>query len=442
MKMDRLIIESIEGRILLGIVSFVSIMILIGWVAINEPARMASFEEQHLARSIERGAELYAANCSTCHGTSGFGIAGRAPGLNSPHLFGYDFLAEVNNQVARLQRQKQELNDQMVTLVGEEGDNGERAALLTEVGDAETTAERRDEIVARIGEIDAQVTDIEARIAEMDVALEPLLVEREAQIAALDAAMGVNYFPELESVIARVESGEADPIAITQYLGEDSSRLLQAAWGGDLRSYLTTTLVHGRPGSGDVWSGNVMAAWAQSGGGPLRPDQIDDLVNYILNWDRGDNWTESDLFTVNQFARIHADAASVVVPEGVDVLGTNVDNALMSVAEVTGDAANGEALYNGSVDPAVGTRLGCSGCHNGGVVGPATEGTWSRTMNERLSDPALSGYTVEEYLIEAILRPNDYVVEGYASGAMLANYGDQLDAQNMADILAFLELQG
>ena len=56
--MDRLIIESIEGRITLGIVMFVSLMILIGWIMINEPYRMAEFQEQHLGRSIEVGAEL------------------------------------------------------------------------------------------------------------------------------------------------------------------------------------------------------------------------------------------------------------------------------------------------------------------------------------------------------------------------------------------------
>ena len=77
--MDRLIIESIEGRLMLGVTMFVAIMILIGWIMINEPARMASFEEQHIGRSIEQGAELFAANCSTCHGKGGFGIPGRAP---------------------------------------------------------------------------------------------------------------------------------------------------------------------------------------------------------------------------------------------------------------------------------------------------------------------------------------------------------------------------
>ena len=78
--MHRMLIERIENRILVGIIAFVGIMVLVGWVAINENARMASFSRQYDARSIERGAELFAGSCSTCHGTDGLGILGRAPG--------------------------------------------------------------------------------------------------------------------------------------------------------------------------------------------------------------------------------------------------------------------------------------------------------------------------------------------------------------------------
>ena len=53
-----LFIKTIEGRILAGITMFVGMMILVGWVAINEEARMQSFVRQHTGRSIERGAEL------------------------------------------------------------------------------------------------------------------------------------------------------------------------------------------------------------------------------------------------------------------------------------------------------------------------------------------------------------------------------------------------
>ena len=41
--MNILFIRSIEGRIVAGITMFVGMMILVGWVAINEEARMQSF---------------------------------------------------------------------------------------------------------------------------------------------------------------------------------------------------------------------------------------------------------------------------------------------------------------------------------------------------------------------------------------------------------------
>ena len=58
-------IKSIESRILTGILMFVATMILIGWVSINEEARMQAFVQQHTGRSIERGAELFASLCAS-----------------------------------------------------------------------------------------------------------------------------------------------------------------------------------------------------------------------------------------------------------------------------------------------------------------------------------------------------------------------------------------
>lgn len=441
MKLDRLVIESVEGRITLGITMFVAIMVLIGWVAINEPARMAAFEEQHLGRSIERGAELFAANCSTCHGPNGYGIGGRAPGINNPHLFGFDYLSEVNGQIARLEREANEINIRIDEL------QAQRDALITQVAGA--SAEERAEIVAQIGEIDAQIDpavegSIGARLAAFDEQLAPLLQEREALLAELEPAILLGYYPQLEQARAQAEE-EGNPLILTNYLAEDASRLAQVAWGGDLRSYMVTTLVHGRPGSADVWGNGdpnaAMVAWGQTAGGPLRDDQIDDIVNYMLNWDRGDNWTAGDFNRVNQYALLHGNAALIGEP-ATPTLGTDVEAAVASVTALTGDAANGEALYNGAMPPASGAVLGCTGCHAGGAQAPATVGSWSRAQNERLTLPEFADYTVEQYLIESILRPNDYIVAPYASGVMPAGYGNQLDAQNMADILAYLETQG
>ena len=125
--MNLLFIRSMEARILMGVTMFIGMMIMVGWVAINEEARMKSFVEQHTARSIERGAELFASLCSECHGEEGYGAGDRAPGLNNPHLFGFD---SVGLQTAAITT----ANRTLVRL------NKNTDSLLTEMTDAENRA--------------------------------------------------------------------------------------------------------------------------------------------------------------------------------------------------------------------------------------------------------------------------------------------------------------
>lgn len=436
--MDRLIIERIEGRILLGITMFVAIMILTAWVAINEPARMASFEQQHIGRATERGAELFAANCSTCHATDGRGIAGRAPALNSPHMFGFDYLSDVNGQIGRLQREQNDLSNEITTLIADREALFDQVAGLTE---EQRNAQEGAALVEQLGTIDTQITEATARIEEIAGTLEPLLVDRENQLAELQNAIGLGYLPRLEEMRQMAES-EENPLLLTNYIAQDASRLNQVGWGGDLRGFLTTTLIHGRPGSNTVWPA-PMVAWSQRAGGPLRDDQISDIVTYMLNWDKGDNWTLNDFNTVSQYALLHADARLVSASgDGPAPVGTNVSAITEEVATLTGDPARGEQVYAGTAASEIGLRVGCQACHAGGAVGPATVGTWSRTENERLTLPEFADYTIEQYLIEAIVRPDDFAIAPYATGLMPGVFGQQLSAQDLADILAYLQTQG
>lgn len=435
--MDRLIIERIEGRILLGITMFASLMILIGWVAINEPARMASFELQHIGRATERGAELYAANCSTCHGTDGLGIAGRAPAINNPQLFGFDYMGDINSQIGRLQREQQDLNDGIATAIANREALFDQIAGLTEAqrSSAEGTA-----LVDQLTALDSEINTSTERIAAIATELEPLLTERENRIVQLQNAVGLGYLPRLEQFRQQAEA-EGNPLILTNYIAQDASRLNQVSWGGDLRGYLTTTLIHGRPGSNNVWPA-PMVAWSQRAGGPLRDDQISDIVTYMLNWDKGDNWSIADFNNVNQYALLHADARLVSAGDGPAAVGTDVNAILEAVAGLTGDAARGETIYAGTASTEIGLRVGCAACHAGGAVGPATEGTWSRTQNERLTLEQFAGYTVEQYIIESIVRPDAYAVAPYATGLMPNVFAQQLSAQDIADILAYLQGQG
>ncbi len=354
MKLDRLLIESVEGRILVGLVAFVATMVVVGWVAINEPARMEAFDQQFNGRSVERGGKMFNQNCSTCHGVDGRGQLGVAPGLNSPHLFGHSFTEALDDQIATLER---------------------------ELENAETAEAEQ----------------------EIQTELTALQTERDGIVAQMQPAIDAGYTPETPD------------------------RMTQVAWEGTTRSYIYTTLVHGRPGSNSYWPGG-MAAWGQTAGGPLRDDQLEDLTNYIMNWDKGDAWTIDDLNAVNQYSKLPADPALVAAApaDDAELVGTDVDAILTELEGHTGDPVNGQVLY---------TTYACIGCHNG-VVAPATEEQWLDAVAG--ADGRPSADNPERYIVESIVLPNEYVVNGYNAGAMPLNFGERMSYQDMADVLAYI----
>lgn len=406
--MQRLLIEKIENRILVGIVMFTGIMIMVGWVAINENARMASFERMYLARSVERGAELFAANCTSCHGTDGRGITGRAPALNSPHFFGFDFAADQKRTIVTLERERG----------GLEAEQLELATQLPNAtsAQAEEITVRLDEIAVRLGPdgIDTEIAQAEEEMAQIMAQLQPATL--------------VGY-PDAETL-------EANPAFVT--------RLGQAGWENTLESYIFTTLVHGRAQNRFLWGENVMVAWAQSGGGPFRDDQVQDVVNFILNWDKGDEWAIADALAVQQYAQVPGFGGSGEAVEGAEPVGTDVDAILTRIEEegITGDAARGENIYNSLEPSQLGQILGCSGCHQGGAAAPATDLTWQAFQDERSQLDQFADYTFEQYMVESIVLPNEYIVAPYGPGVMPQNFGERMTHQDIADVIAYVASYG
>lgn len=393
LQFGRMLVDRIENRILVGIVAFVGIMVLVGWVAINENARMASFTRQYNARSIERGAELFASRCTTCHGADGRGLTGQAPALNSPAFFGYDFLTLWDDEIDTLNREIAELD-------------AEKLALQDELAAEGVTDRRREAIETRIAEIDAALADPERQFR-----IEELQFERQQQVDAMIAAVDIGYDPDVPS------------------------RLDQLGWVGTRESFILTTLIHGRPTSISYWP-QPMASWSQRSGGPLRDDQLQDIVNYILNWDKGSDWTLEDLLAVRQFPIVPGEGGGEPT---ADAVGSDVAAAIDAVSALVGDPARGQLIYENRERSERANRLGCSGCHYGGVQGPTYDGIWQRILDERLTDPALAGYTPEQYVIESILAPGGYVVSGWSAGQMPADFGQRMSAQDVADILEFIK---
>ena len=65
-----------QVKIIIGTVAFMLTMVLFGFYSLLEPQRLQNFTEARLGRQIEAGAEIYYANCTTCHGINGLGQNG------------------------------------------------------------------------------------------------------------------------------------------------------------------------------------------------------------------------------------------------------------------------------------------------------------------------------------------------------------------------------
>ncbi len=100
-----------------------------------------------------------------------------------------------------------------------------------------------------------------------------------------------------------------------------------------------------------------------------------------------------------------------------------------------GDAVRGEKLYKQTI---IGTAnsAGCAACHSlepdVTLVGPshATIGADAASR--------VPGMSAEDFLRESIIDPNAHISDGFTVGAMYANYGEELSAQEIEDLVAYM----
>lgn len=60
-----------QVKVIIGTIAFMLTMIILGFAALREPARLAAFALAEEGRSIENGARIFYGNCATCHGVEG-----------------------------------------------------------------------------------------------------------------------------------------------------------------------------------------------------------------------------------------------------------------------------------------------------------------------------------------------------------------------------------
>ncbi len=278
-------------KIVIGTVAFMIAMMVFGYAALREPARLERFTNAELGRSIEAGSEIFANNCATCHGVDGTA---------------QECFDSAGNQIAC-------------------------------------------------------------------------------------QGLPLNYNGLL--------------------CGEPSQRMADMGWKGAKHDYILTTVSAGR--------GPIMPTWSEEFGGPLRPDQVQNVTNFVLNYE-SEELCSQPLVTYEwpEFAEEFMAGPDVTPP---------------------GDPARGEELYT--------VTYGCSACH-GSLDGttPAAIGP-SLTNIETDGGTRVEGQDAMQYVYHSILYPSDHIAPDCPTGpcagppsAMPANFGARMgeNPQDMADLLAYL----
>lgn len=192
--------------------------------------------------------------------------------------------------------------------------------------------------------------------------------------------------------------------------GDVSQRMVDMNWNGTKANYILTTIAAGR---------GAMPTWHEQFGGPLRPDQVQNVANFVLNY-------ESEALC----------AAPVVTYEWPELA-----EEFLAGPDVTppGDPARGEELYN--------VTYGCTACH--GTLDGATPAAIGPSLVNIETDGAtrVEGMDALQYVYHSILYPSDHIAPDCPTGpcagppsTMPANFGARMseNPQDMADILAFL----
>ncbi len=95
------------------------------------------------------------------------------------------------------------------------------------------------------------------------------------------------------------------------------------------------------------------------------------------------------------------------------------------------DAGSGEKLFNQSN----GTAPACSACHS--ISGESSSIGNTLAGAATVAGQRVAGQAPAEYFYWSILRPGQYLVPGY-SNLMYADYGNNLEAADLADLIAYL----
>lgn len=218
--------------------------------------------------------------------------------------------------------------------------------------------------------------------------------------------------------------GGAGPALNSKHFFE--SRVKEIGFAGTLEDYVRLTIAAGRPSNTNGQWSVIMPTWSSRFGGPLRDDQVQQLTDYVMNWESTAllQTPEEDPFI--PFANI-----PVTASDGV----TDTAAAGGDTAAAEGPRAP-ELLFG---NPPGG--MGCVACHNlelpqddsnRGPVGPNLGNLAENAANRVAGEDAVT------YVHNSIVNPSAHTVEGYLTGLMPAGFDTKMTPEEIDGLVNWL----
>jgi mono/diheme cytochrome c family protein len=203
------------------------------------------------------------------------------------------------------------------------------------------------------------------------------------------------------------------------------NRLAEIGFAGTIEDYVKLTIAAGRPSNAHGQWLVVMPTWSSEFGGPLRPDQVEHVTNYVLNWESTAVLQTPDEDPFIPFANIPVTAADGVTGTAT----TTTEGGEVAMRDPAAIFANPPA------------GIGCEACHNltlpedannRGIIGPNL-GNLADHAGTRV--PGEDAYT---YVHNSIVNPSAFTVPGYPAGVMPPGLETRMSAEELDALINWL----
>lgn len=200
-------------------------------------------------------------------------------------------------------------------------------------------------------------------------------------------------------------------------------RIKDLEFTGSLKDYIKLTVAAGRPNVKKSQWAQMMPTWSNRFGGPLRDDQVEDVANFVLNWqdDALQQTAETDPWQPFQ----NAPMTDIYTGQAVTTTET-------AAAAPSGAPRPPQELFL--------KDMGCSGCHN--INAPQTDtekGTVAPNLGN-IQDHAGTrepGKDAATYLHESIVNPNAFTVPGY-NPVMPQDFAQKMSPEEIDSLVQWL----